>query len=83
MSLCVTYESCSWMTASEEAMGAIRQIEDRFNKRLKYPYVIFTEKEVSEVVAAKMSWLYDGRVSFGEPTIFHFFLPLSISGGWI
>jgi hypothetical protein len=44
-------------------------IEDRFNRRLKYPYVLFSsESEVSVVTAelrAKVDYITEGRATFG------------------
>lgn len=44
---------------------AIRNIEERFNQRLKYPYVIFTEAEVDEDIKSKVAWATEERVTWG------------------
>jgi hypothetical protein len=46
-------------------MVALRNVEDRFNRRLKYPYVIFTEATITEAVRSKADWLTEGRATFG------------------
>ena len=57
---------------------ALLNVENRFNRRLKYPYVLFmTESElasVSEEDKAKIDWITDGRAKFGT-----FFLLLLVT----
>lgn len=48
----------------EQAVVAIKNIEDRFNHRLKYPYVIFTETSVSQIIRDKVDWVSKGRVTW-------------------
>lgn len=52
-----------------QALVALQNVEDRFNRRLKYPIVLFTaENEVQYItdeVRAKAGWITEGRVSFG------------------
>lgn len=53
-----------------QALVALQNIEDRFNRRLKYPIVLFmAENEmdyITEEVKAKASFITEGRVSFGR-----------------
>ena len=44
---------------------ALRNIEDRFNRRLKYPYVLLTEANVTEAIRDKVDWITEGRATFG------------------
>jgi hypothetical protein len=57
---------------------ALYNIEDRFNRRLKYPYVLFnSEGEVSAVtdeLKAKVDYITEGRATFGR------YLPLICIG---
>ncbi|KAL0580495.1 hypothetical protein V5O48_001565 [Marasmius crinis-equi] len=51
-----------------QATLAIKSTENSFNRRLKYPYVIFMSEselgEVSEEMKGKINWLTEGRASF-------------------
>ena len=44
---------------------ALRNIEDRFNRRLKYPYVLLTEANITEAIQDKVDWITEGRATFG------------------
>ncbi|KAK1232930.1 hypothetical protein PQX77_003943 [Marasmius sp. AFHP31] len=51
-----------------QATLALKSTENSFNRRLKYPYVLFmTEDEIHEVpleMRAKIDWITEGRASF-------------------
>ncbi|GJJ06331.1 hypothetical protein Clacol_000522 [Clathrus columnatus] len=47
-----------------QAVVAIRNIEERFNRRLKYPYVIFTEANVEDDIKDKLDWITEGRLTW-------------------
>lgn len=54
-----------------QAARALRQAEDRFNRRLKYPYVLFTIQSELDAVGGipedtirKIDWITEGRASF-------------------
>ncbi|KAF8518758.1 nucleotide-diphospho-sugar transferase [Gautieria morchelliformis] len=47
-------------------MVALRNIEDRFNRRLKYPYVVFTEAAITEAIQSKADWITEGRTTFAD-----------------
>jgi hypothetical protein len=44
-------------------------VEDRFNRRLKYPIVLFTSEDevhfITDEVRAKVHWITEGRATFG------------------
>jgi hypothetical protein len=52
-----------------QAQLALLSVENRFNRRLQYPYVIFTVgeeiDEISEEDKAKIHWITQGRATFG------------------
>lgn len=48
-----------------EAMMALLNIEDRFNRRLKYPYVLLTEGSITLEMQEKVNWITEGRATFG------------------
>jgi mannosyltransferase len=51
-----------------EATVALRNVEDRFNRRLKYPYVLFMGEDefgaITDEVRDKVSWITEGRATF-------------------
>jgi len=51
-----------------EGTLALRHIEDRFNYRLKYPYVIFMAEDEAEAITddlrVKVNWVTEGRATF-------------------
>lgn len=47
-------------------MMAVKNIEDRFNRRLKYPYVLITEAEITPEMEEKVSYITEGRAKLGE-----------------
>ncbi|KIJ48935.1 glycosyltransferase family 15 protein [Sphaerobolus stellatus SS14] len=49
-----------------QALVALRNIEDRFNRRLKYPYVLLTEANITEEVHGKVRWITEGRAKFAD-----------------
>ncbi|KIJ49903.1 glycosyltransferase family 15 protein [Sphaerobolus stellatus SS14] len=49
-----------------QALRAIRTIEDRFNRRLQYPYVLFTDGEIPQDIQNKLNWLTEGRGRFAD-----------------
>ncbi|KAF4612509.1 hypothetical protein D9613_012740 [Agrocybe pediades] len=55
-----------------QALVALQNIEDRFNRRLKYPIILFTAEDevkyITDEVRAKASWITDGKVSFETTT---------------
>jgi mannosyltransferase len=55
-----------------QATKALMNVEDRFNRRLKYPYVLFTaENEVAALtdeIKAKVHYITEGRVTFATTT---------------
>jgi mannosyltransferase len=56
---------------------ALLNIEDRFNRRLKYPYVLFLAEDeigvITDEIRSKINWITEGRASFGT-----YILPLSL-----
>uniref|UniRef100_A0A0W0F3C2 Glycosyltransferase family 15 protein n=2 Tax=Moniliophthora roreri TaxID=221103 RepID=A0A0W0F3C2_MONRR len=56
----------------QQAILALLSVENRFNRRLKYPYVLFMSKDelttVSDDVKAKISWITEGRAEFAAVT---------------
>ncbi|KIJ48900.1 glycosyltransferase family 15 protein, partial [Sphaerobolus stellatus SS14] len=38
----------------------------RFNRRLKYPYVLFTEANITEEVHEKVRWITEGRATLAD-----------------
>lgn len=55
-------------------MIALRNIEDRFNRRLKYPYVVLTEATITEEIQNKADWITEGRATFGAVVLGQIFL---------
>ncbi|PPQ86782.1 hypothetical protein CVT25_012387 [Psilocybe cyanescens] len=55
-----------------QALVALQNVEDRFNRRLKYPIILFTAEDevhfITEEVKAKANHITDGRVSFATAT---------------
>ncbi|KAF8588713.1 glycosyltransferase family 15 protein [Ramaria rubella] len=49
-----------------QAMVALRNIEDRFNRRLQYPYVVLTEANITEEMQQKVDWITEGRATFAD-----------------
>jgi len=47
-----------------QALVSIRNIEDRFNRRLKYPYVILTEATITDELWDKLDYITEGRGIF-------------------
>ncbi|KAG6815236.1 hypothetical protein H0H93_010489, partial [Arthromyces matolae] len=54
----------------QQATLALRNVEDRFNRRLKYPYVLFMVEgevdEVTEVQKERIAHITEGRATFAE-----------------
>ncbi|KAF8884803.1 nucleotide-diphospho-sugar transferase [Infundibulicybe gibba] len=50
-------------TRMTQALMALKNVEDRFNRRLKYPYVLLTEAEISPELQDKISWATEGRAT--------------------
>ncbi|KAG6918181.1 hypothetical protein DXG01_016166 [Tephrocybe rancida] len=54
---------------------ALRNVEDRFNRRLKYPYILFMVEgeydEVTEVQKERIAHITEGRAKFGEFCLGH------------
>lgn len=52
-----------------EMTMALYNIEDRLNRRLEYPYVLFTSHDeassITEEIKAKVAHITDGRATFG------------------
>lgn len=52
-----------------QALMALYNVEDRFNRRLKYPYVLFTAADEADAltteVRAKIDHITEGRTTFG------------------
>jgi mannosyltransferase len=52
-----------------QAVAALQNVEDRFNRRLKYPIVLFTAEDevhfITDEVRAKVRWITEGRATFG------------------
>lgn len=59
-------------------MVALRNIEDRFNRRLKYPYVILTEANITQATQEKINWITEGRATVGTVGLKTFTLQLLI-----
>ncbi|KAF8520399.1 nucleotide-diphospho-sugar transferase [Hysterangium stoloniferum] len=49
-----------------QAVVSIRNIEDRFNRRLKYPYVILTEATITDELRDKLNYVTEGRGTFAS-----------------
>ncbi|KAF8646951.1 hypothetical protein AX16_007042 [Volvariella volvacea WC 439] len=49
-----------------ETLRTLHNVEDRFNRRLKYPYVLLTEANITSELRDKIDWITEGRASFGE-----------------
>ncbi|KIJ49679.1 glycosyltransferase family 15 protein [Sphaerobolus stellatus SS14] len=49
-----------------QALVALRNVEDRFNRRLQYPYVILTEATITEEIQQKADWITDKRAKFAD-----------------
>ncbi|KAG6900628.1 hypothetical protein C0993_007303 [Termitomyces sp. T159_Od127] len=51
---------------------ALKNVEERFNRRLKYPYLLFMVEgeydEVTEVQKERIDYITQGRAKFGSPT---------------
>ncbi|TFK33822.1 nucleotide-diphospho-sugar transferase [Crucibulum laeve] len=51
-----------------QATMALLNVEDRFNRRLKYPYVLFSPSGEADVITeelrAKVRWITEGRATF-------------------
>ncbi|KAF9465878.1 nucleotide-diphospho-sugar transferase [Collybia nuda] len=51
-----------------QALMALYNVEDRFNHRLKYPYVLFTAEDeadaLTEEIRAKIGYITEGRATF-------------------
>jgi Glycolipid 2-alpha-mannosyltransferase len=69
---------------ARDTLKALRNIEDRFNRRLKYPLVLFTTEDeksaVSESFKAKVNWITEGRATFG--ILWHLLHILVTSDAW-
>lgn len=57
-----------------QATLALLNVENRFNRRLRYPYVLFTASEeesamITEEDKRKIDWITQGRAKFG--TLFY------------
>lgn len=53
-----------------QATLALLNVENRFNRRLQYPYVLFTANEeenamITEEERRKIDWITQGRAKFG------------------
>ncbi|KAI8868543.1 glycosyl transferase [Ramicandelaber brevisporus] len=48
-----------------ELRRVIRQLEDRFNRRYNYPYVLLNDKPFTDIFKEQVSALVSGNVSFG------------------
>ena len=52
-----------------QALVALQNVEDRFNRRLKYPIALFTAEDevhfITDEVRAKVHWITEGRATFG------------------
>jgi len=52
-----------------QTLVALQNVEDRFNRRLKYPIVLFTAEDevqfITDEVRAKVRWITEGRATFG------------------
>ncbi|KAF8151292.1 nucleotide-diphospho-sugar transferase [Crassisporium funariophilum] len=51
-----------------QALVALQNVEDRFNRRLKYPIVLFTAEDevdfITNEVRTKANWITEGRATF-------------------
>lgn len=54
----------------QQATLALKNVEERFNRRLKYPYLLFMVEgeydEVTEVQKERIAYITQGRAKFGE-----------------
>lgn len=52
-----------------QALVALQNVEDRFNRRFKYPIVLFTTEDevhlITDEVREKIRWITEGRATFG------------------
>lgn len=60
-----------------QATLALLNVENRFNRRFQYPYVLFTASEeesamITEEEKRKIDWITQGRAKFGM--LFYFFI---------
>ncbi|KAF8990320.1 nucleotide-diphospho-sugar transferase [Cyathus striatus] len=55
-----------------QATKALTSVEDRFNRRLKYPYVLFTSEDevpaLTDEIKAKIHYITEGRATFATTT---------------
>jgi len=71
------HRSSPYLPSLIEALAALRNIEDRLNHRLKYPYVLLTEANITEEIRTKVEWITEGRATFGMHAPCLFALPAS------
>ncbi|KAJ3808161.1 glycosyltransferase family 15 protein [Lentinula lateritia] len=57
---------------------SIREIEDRFNRRFRYPYVFLNEESFSDDFKKRVSVLSSARMEFGTIPRDHWYQPSSI-----
>ena len=52
-----------------QALVALQNVEDRFNRRLKYPIVLFMAEDevhfITDEIREKIRWITEGRATFG------------------
>ncbi|KAE9403247.1 glycosyltransferase family 15 protein [Gymnopus androsaceus JB14] len=57
---------------------SVREIEDRFNRRFRYPYVFLNEEEFSEDFIKRISVLSSAKMEFGRISREHWYQPDSV-----
>jgi len=57
------------------AVSSIQQMEDRFNRKYKYPWVLLNEEPFTEEFKERISVLTDAPVSFGQIPHDHWYQP--------
>ncbi|PPQ85987.1 hypothetical protein CVT25_001686 [Psilocybe cyanescens] len=60
------------------AVRSIREIEDRFNRRYRYPYVFLNEEPFTAEFKSRISVLTSSKVEFGQIPKEHWYQPDSI-----
>ncbi|KAJ3771276.1 glycosyltransferase family 15 protein [Lentinula raphanica] len=62
----------------DNTVRSIREIEDRFNRRFRYPYVFLNEEPFSDDFKKRISVLSDAKMEFGTIPREHWYQPSSI-----
>lgn len=60
---------------TDSAVRSIRELEDKFNKKFKYPWVLLNEEPFSDEFKKRISNVVSGEVHFGEIPHDHWYQP--------